>query len=113
MDEITIVVCLIFGILQIILFFKIWGMTNNVKRILNIFEEVTKEKRLELETAAKKAKYNNATENAADKFNIGDLVVDSNGIQWRVAEINGVIVVCKNSTKGIVEYAADEISLFK
>ena len=112
MDEITIVVCLIFGILQIILFFKIWGMTNNVKRILNIFEEVTKEKRLELETAAKKAKYN-ATENAADKFNIGDLVVDSNGIQWRVAEINGGIVVCKNSTKGIVEYAADEISLFK
>ena len=112
MDGITIVVCLIFGILQIILFFKIWGMTNNVKRILNIFEEVTKEKRLELETAAKKAKYNNATGNTADKFNIGDLVVDSNGIQWRVAEINGGIVVCKNSTKGIVEYAEDEISLF-
>lgn len=29
------VVIIIFGILQIILFFKIWGMTNNVQRINN------------------------------------------------------------------------------
>lgn len=26
-------VVLVFGILQIILFFKLWGMTNNVKRL--------------------------------------------------------------------------------
>lgn len=29
------IVFLVFGILQIILFFKIWGMTNNVKKIKN------------------------------------------------------------------------------
>lgn len=38
METITIIlgiVMLVFGILQIILFFKVWGMTNNVKRISN------------------------------------------------------------------------------
>ena len=29
---------LIFGILQIILFFKIWGMTNNIKELLLIYK---------------------------------------------------------------------------
>lgn len=31
------VVVLVFGILQIILFFKLWGMTNDVKRLTNFF----------------------------------------------------------------------------
>lgn len=29
------VIIIVFGILQIILFFKLWGMTNNVKKISN------------------------------------------------------------------------------
>ena len=36
MEELTIIlgiVILVFGILQIILFFKLWGMTNDVKAI--------------------------------------------------------------------------------
>lgn len=35
MEEFIIIVSLIFGILNLILFFKIWGMTNDVKRIAN------------------------------------------------------------------------------
>ena len=31
--QFTGIVIIAFGILQIILFFKVWGMTNNVKRI--------------------------------------------------------------------------------
>lgn len=31
------VVVLVFGILQIILFFKLWGMTNDVKRLTDFF----------------------------------------------------------------------------
>lgn len=27
------IICIVFGILQIILFFKIWGMTNDIKKI--------------------------------------------------------------------------------
>lgn len=40
MEEITLfvlVVIIVFGILQIILFFKLWGMTNNVKKIKESF----------------------------------------------------------------------------
>lgn len=33
------VVMLIFGILQIILFFKVWGMTNDVRRMRDLYEK--------------------------------------------------------------------------
>jgi hypothetical protein len=39
MIEIVGIVVIIFGILQIILFFKIWGMTNDVARIVTILKE--------------------------------------------------------------------------
>jgi len=39
-ESIMLAVLLICGILQVILFFKIWGMTNNVKRI---YSSVAKE----------------------------------------------------------------------
>lgn len=38
MEAIT-VICFIWGILNIILFFKIWGMCNNVSSILRLLEE--------------------------------------------------------------------------
>lgn len=37
------IIMLIFGILQIILFFKMWGMTNNVKRLTDYFLNSKKE----------------------------------------------------------------------
>lgn len=33
------IVCLVFGILQIILFFKVWNMTNNVAGIKALYEK--------------------------------------------------------------------------
>ena len=39
METFMAIVFLVFGILQIILFFKIWGMTNNVKKIKEAFLE--------------------------------------------------------------------------
>ncbi len=38
MDVLLSFVLLVFGILQIILFFKIWGMTNNVCKIRELME---------------------------------------------------------------------------
>ncbi len=35
------IVGLVFGVLQIILFFKLWGMTNNVSRVLLLLEKQT------------------------------------------------------------------------
>jgi len=36
------IVCLVFGILQIILFFKVWNMTNNVAGIKALYEKESK-----------------------------------------------------------------------
>ena len=36
MYEFVSIIIIIFGVLQIILFFKVWAMTNNVKNILNV-----------------------------------------------------------------------------
>ena len=38
MDVLLSIVLLVFGILQVILFFKIWGMTNNVCKIRELME---------------------------------------------------------------------------
>ena len=37
------IVCLVFGILQIILFFKVWNMTNNVAGIKALYEKQNSE----------------------------------------------------------------------
>ena len=42
-DFLTIIL-LIFGVLQIILFFKVWGMTNDIKDIRNKYLKVEDEK---------------------------------------------------------------------
>lgn len=43
-DFLTIVL-LIFGVLQIILFFKVWGMTNDIKEMRNKYLKDEDEKR--------------------------------------------------------------------
>lgn len=44
MLEFLSIVMLIFGILQIILFFKIWGMTNDISRIRGVIEKEFQQK---------------------------------------------------------------------
>ena len=44
MMEFLSIVMLVFGILQIILFFKIWGMTNDISRIRSIIEKEIQQK---------------------------------------------------------------------
>ena len=43
-DFLTIIL-LVFGVLQIILFFKVWGMTNDIKEIRNKYLKDEDEKR--------------------------------------------------------------------
>lgn len=35
MNELVVAIVVVFGILQLILFFKLWGMTNDIKEIKN------------------------------------------------------------------------------
>lgn len=39
MTEILSIIIIVFGILQIILFFKVWGMTNNVSELRKMYDD--------------------------------------------------------------------------
>lgn len=65
------IVIIIFGILQIILFFKLWGMTNNISEIKEILKShAAKEKQNQTPSQA------NAKSNADRDIEIEDLVVE-------------------------------------
>ncbi|WP_065218404.1 MULTISPECIES: hypothetical protein [Butyricimonas] len=67
------IVITVFGILQIILFFKIWGMTNDVKQIKNKY---LSEKR-------------NITQKAIANFSVGSIVTErKTGRKVSISEIN-------------------------
>ena len=68
-------IAVLFAVLQIILFFKIWGMTNDIREI--------KERYLSSTTSPKKKMPTQPTE-----FNIGELVVEiKTNKQMRIKEI--------------------------
>ena len=126
MDTIIGLIVFVFGVLQIILFFKIWGMTNDVRKMTQHAEDILHVCR----TINSYTRGNGGTTITADKsvdapnkidaadesngigFSIGDLVVDKNENQWRIIEINAPIIKCKSSTKGIVEFDMGELRLF-
>lgn len=45
MSDFLTIILLIFGVLQIILFFKVWGMTNDIKEIRNKYLKDEDDKR--------------------------------------------------------------------
>lgn len=109
METILTLVIFVFGVLQIILFFKIWGMTNDVKTITYYLKLMQNKQRNTMTDML----LNEVVEecNIAG-FEVGDLVVDKNDVQWRIIELKGNSVVCKNSTKGIVEFKSSELRSF-
>lgn len=63
MIDFLIIILLIFGVLQII-FFKVWGMTNDVRKIKNILELNIKQQQDTL----------NYNTNIAPSFSLGEVV---------------------------------------
>lgn len=64
------IVCLVFGILQIILFFKVWNMTNNVAGIKALYEKQNSEMLALLKTIALEIKDPNQHNNKESKGDI-------------------------------------------
>ena len=98
------VILLIWCILQIVLFFKVWRMTNDVQIIRDAIKSICEHN-----------KPQNKIEEIGDNdnpFSVGALVIDDTERQWRVVEIKGNIVVCRNSVQGIVEFNQKELKLF-
>lgn len=59
METLLAIILIVFGVLQIILFFKIWGMTNDVREIKNKYLSET-DKTIEKETYTKPNINNNS-----------------------------------------------------
>ena len=78
METILTLVIFVFGVLQIILFFKIWGMTNDVKTITYYLELMQNKQR---NTMADMRLNEVVEECNIAGFEVGDLVVDKNLLQ--------------------------------
>lgn len=103
------IIFIVFGILQIILFFKMWGMTNNVSIITRLLES--------------KELPNNTLNNAENKTDdilsdtysdiaVGSVVIrQSDGRKMVVDSIENGKYFCKGSTmEGYKYYSRNEIS---
>ena len=100
METITIIVSIIiivFGILEIILFFKIWGMCNNVSRIeqrlAEVFPTKNEEKHQELIQEQKK-------ENGVNPTNIGIYTV---GMKVCYPPMNRIMFIKELHSDGKIE----------
>ena len=102
MTGILSIILLVFGVLQIILFFKLWGMTNDVRSIRAMME-----KRLSAEV-----KDNGST--APGIIQEGNLVVRlKDEVQMRVVRKDGYTYVCRPLGGGdSASYGKDEIELY-
>lgn len=101
-DKIIILVSILFFILQIILFFKIWGMTNNVAAIRRLMEGG--------ESGASET-----AETITDAIVVGALVVrKSTGEQLKITAVdNDGKFVCAKAGIDIGSFDADELCTWK
>ena len=97
MEEFLVVIyfiCFIWGILNIILFFKVWGMTSDIREMKNIFISLNKKQNMNFQEIKNKEIHESdanlvATKvNWNHKFQIGDMVrYKPNGKTLYIAQI--------------------------
>jgi hypothetical protein len=102
------VIIIVFGILQIVLFFKLWGMTDDIKSIKNKYLESNSFDKKETEVIIK---------NFESKYEVGALVVDiKSRKQMKIKEITSDGKYSCYSTGGLVfegNFDESEIQLFE
>lgn len=118
MTEFLSIVLIVFGVLQIILFFKIWGMTNDVAKIKDLLEsklsniQMAKDQPL-IEQKEDKAPVTKETKSKQlhNDINIGDSVIRlSDGKMMVVDSIDDGQYFCKGSfMEGYSYYIREEI----
>ncbi len=108
MDLITAIIVIIWSILSIILFFKIWKMTNNVKEILAIMQQSINTDNCNRSNLNAKDTDKETTNESSTKFSIGQLVVElSTEKQYRIQSIeldknSNNCYLCKNSQSEVM-----------
>ena len=86
MEIVYLIIALVWSVLVIILFFKVWGMTNNVKEILEVLKSVQNP--------------NNSTKDSVSESKIAP---DENCTQ---ISIGSIVYRCSDGCKMLVERSA-------
>lgn len=78
MEVFIAIICIIFGVLQIVLFFKIWGMTNNIKDIKEIYCDGVVSSGKSIKSVVRNLHYNGKDTKAVDSLNayIADALIN-------------------------------------
>ena len=105
MEELFIVLSVVWGILGIVLFFKIWGMTNDVKKILSVIESKSSI------VVSGSSKPNVMIDSSSDStIKEGDIVyIKSKEKKAKVLNIENGNYLCM-STSGLFNYGFIDIS---
>jgi len=121
MIEITTIILLIFGVLQIILFFKIWGMCNDVRELKKEFVKEKKSHEIkDIDSWLEGGSGREGERTDDDKIFVGSEVsstVDKNGVHMgdvlKVTKVAKDHVVCSLDGKNVGKFSLDEIFIFK
>lgn len=110
------IIIIVFGVLQIILFFKLWGMTNNISRIKDLLEARLKSTQTVSEGQANRGQApgnNQNNEPSPNDICKGDTVIRlSDGKKMTVDSIENGQYFCKVSMlEGYKYFNREEISL--
>ena len=116
MNDITTIILFIFGILQIILFFKIWGMCNDVRELKKQFVKGGKSNEIKDIDSWLEGGSGREGEGDEDKFFVGAAVsstVDKNGVHMgdvlKVSKVAKDYVVCSLDGKSVGKFNKDEV----
>nr|DAL72486.1 MAG TPA: hypothetical protein [Caudoviricetes sp.] len=122
METLLAIIFIVFGVLQIILFFKIWGMTNDVRNIKEMYESEREAHYRNLNRTNPNTKNQEESDLSISKFSVGDLVVHiKTGKQMRIKNINTNNVHSNNDTYSCYsgggvyhegDFLASELKLF-
>lgn len=122
METLLAIIFIVFGVLQIILFFKIWGMTNDVRNIKEMYESEREAHYRNINKINPNTEIQEGSDLLTSKFSVDDLVIHiKTGKQMRIKNINVDNVHTNNDTYSCYsgggvyhegDFLASEIELF-
>ena len=113
MEVLIILLYLIFGILSLILFFKVLGMTNDIDEILTLLKKEIKNKEHQENKPVENLTENDTVFDAT--INVGDIIrLKINGTRYKVDDIDNGTYFCRDMVMGnLFKYKEFEIEKLK
>lgn len=112
MTTLIAIISIVAAVLQIILFFKLWGMTNDVRELRRMNEQILQKKQIRTKKDGELEKTQTATHAHSNiKISKGDyVIIKSTGQRLLVEDINGDRIFCNTGKfSGYKYFSIDEI----